>query len=129
MKYCKSMTGKVLPEDSDLPLRLDPFLQTILDLWANGHSINLLASTKELRCYPPPTTELHERIGEYFEMLELWLPGFCDHCKHWVMMRTEVYWGSHPHYCPKCLIWAIEIFNEKEKWPRPNYFEDSLDEA
>ena len=123
MNYDYKMNGKYLPEDTRAS-RPDPFLQLLVELWQDNLSVNLNTETHELRVYPSVDYKLAERIQSHFAMLELWLPGQCDNCQKWVMKRIEAYWGANPHYCPSCLQWAISIFNEKERWPEPNWRED-----
>jgi hypothetical protein len=113
---------KLQPEDN--PQKpIDPFLQLLHDLWRSETSVNQLVVKGELRVYPQPSEEMADRIRTHFYTLRLWLSGVCDNCHAWVMTRTEAYWGSHAHYCPNCMEWAIDHFEEHDRWPEATWHE------
>jgi len=101
-------------------------MQVMFALWRGGFSINNIAFKREMRVYPIPDPEMYVKLLDNYEMLIHWLPGECDNCRAWVMQRTECYWGSHPHYCPHCLQWAINIFETKGKWPDATWHEGEV---
>jgi len=117
---------KLATEDNRDESPTDDFLLLLCFLWRTGTSVNLSAATQELRVYPVPDENLAEWIQKWFNKLIHWLPGNCDSCHHWVMERTEMYRGAHPHLCPTCSIWAVKTFEEKGVWPEPIWYEEEF---
>ena len=114
---------KLLTEDNGDNTPTDDYLALLVFLWRTGTSVNLNVGTQELRVYPVPDEPLAQWIQKWFNKLIHWLPGECDSCKHWVLERTECFWGAHPHLCPTCSIWAVSTFEAKGKWPEPIWYE------
>jgi len=119
---------KLKTEDDDLP-PLDQYTQLLMKLWLGGYSINKNTAGRSLTVYPSVMTEeLNAQITENYDLLSHYLPGNCDACKSWVLVRTESYWGAHPHLCPMCLSKAIIWFNKNNTWPEANWFEGEFGE-
>lgn len=117
---------KLATEDNRDESQTDDFLLLLCFLWRTGTSVNLNAATQELRVYPVPDENLAEWIQKWFSKLAHWLPGNCDACHHWVMERTEMYWGAHPHLCPTCSIFAVKTFEKNGAWPEPIWYEEEF---
>ena len=112
---------KLATEDSNLE-PVDDFLQLLVTLWRLGFSVNLNVARAELNVYPAPDDMISDWIRQHYEMLLSWLPGECDGCGAWAMIRTECFWPPHPLLDPKCLTWAMTYFETHNKWPEPNWY-------
>jgi len=98
------------------------FANLLVKLWLGGYSIFSITASRELRIVPQPENSLLEEIKYWWANLLSWLPGFCDSCETWVMMRTESPYGAHPHLCPTCTNLMI-IYFERKGWPEGNWYE------
>jgi len=112
---------KLPTEDSEAE-DVGEFANLLVKLWLGGYSIFSITASRELRIVPQPENSLLEEIKYWWANLLSWLPGFCDSCETWVMMRTESPYGAHPHLCPTCTNLMI-IYFERKGWPEGNWYE------
>jgi len=112
---------KLPTEDSEAE-DVGEFANLLVKLWLGGYSIFSITASSELRIVPQPENSLLEEIKYWWANLLSWLPGFCDSCETWVMMRTESPYGAHPHLCPTCTNLMI-IYFERKGWPEGNWYE------
>lgn len=112
-----------LPSEDDEELEpVGEFAELLATLWLGGYSIFSMTAFRELRIVPTPSAQLLEQIQYWWQALLTWLPGYCDACEAWVMLRTESPYGAHPHLCPTCTNLMIVYF-ERNGWPEGNWFE------
>lgn len=113
---------KLNTEDEELP-PLDSYLQLLMILWRENISVNSVIVERKITVIPAPDQSLTMDIRNHWELLAHYLPGECDACQKWVLTRTEVYWGAHPHLCPRCVELAIIYFELNDGWPDANWYE------
>jgi len=113
---------KLNTEDEELP-PLDSYLKLLMALWRADISVNSITVERKITVIPAPDQSLTMDIRNHWELLAHYLPGSCDACKHWVLSRTDVYWGSGAHLCPSCVQLAIIYFEINDNWPEANWYE------
>jgi len=113
---------KLNTEDEELPT-LDSYLKLLMALWRADISVNSITVERKITVIPAPDQSLTMDIRNHWELLAHYLPGSCDACKHWVLSRTDVYWGSGAHLCPSCVQLAIIYFEINDNWPEANWYE------
>lgn len=107
-------------EDVEVPV-LPPLVDLLLDLQEMGMSIFMDRETDYLHITPHPSEDLLLRVRVYYPQLAHLLPGVCEACFTWSIKRTDAYWDAHPHLCPQCVKLALEIFEDLDQWPSPNF--------
>ena len=102
-------------KEPDLP----DVLRLLISLQETMTSVNWKRSIDNLHVIPIPDTVTANQIREFFEEMKYLLPGYCDGCQEWVLRRTEVYWGAHPHLCERCRAHVLnQLDSGKVAWPQ-----------
>jgi hypothetical protein len=105
----------------DVPnVPMPKLVELLADLQYENRSIHWDRVNDVLNVAPSPEGDTVKLIQVFYEQLRDLLPGFCEHCMCWVIKRTEVFWGAHPHLCRRCLDREIEKYANLGKWPKPN---------
>jgi predicted RNA-binding Zn-ribbon protein involved in translation (DUF1610 family) len=112
---------KLPTEDGDQE-EVGEFAELLAELWLGNYSIFIMTAQEELRIVPSPPAHLLEKVKWWWTTLSSWLPGICDSCGLWVMVRTESPYGAHPHLCPQCTNLMIVYF-EQNGWPDGNWYD------
>jgi len=118
MRYAK--TVKLATEDN--PQQPDDFLVLLSHLWRNDISVNANPVRGQLTIIGTSDEAIIKWVQRHYKQMEHWLPGRCDGCTEYALERTESYWGAHPHFCHRCLAWAIDYFERRQEWPEGNWF-------